>query len=346
MNTTRTCCTRHCGNGCALLVTEHDDGSIRITGDPDHPFTRGFLCGKTARFMDRLGAEDRIVEPMIKKNGVFEKTDWNEALDLVAGRINALRNTPERMMNIFYVASYGLLFRASPAFFGRLGATAVSGDYCQDAGYEAQHLDFGIAHQPMLQELAWSKRVVNWGRNLDAQAMLAGREVNAQRGRGLKVLTITPGDPGYTAFSDDLVVLRPGTDRFLALAVVKILMERGADMALARDRVFNWMEYEATVGLQRLDALLAACGVSRAQADLVADYYQDGPTASFIGRGLQRYTFGGENVRHIDALACCADWLAEKGGGVYYCQGDLGHIRYEWHNRPDPAPRQLPLHRL
>jgi anaerobic selenocysteine-containing dehydrogenase len=70
MKTTRTCCTRHCGNGCALLVTERADGSVKITGDPDHPVTRGFICGKTARFMDRLSAKDRITQPMIKERQV------------------------------------------------------------------------------------------------------------------------------------------------------------------------------------------------------------------------------------------------------------------------------------
>ncbi len=346
MKTTRTCCTRHCGNGCALLVTERDDGSIKITGDPEHPFTKGFICSKTAKFMDRLGATDRILEPMIKENGEFRKVDWNEALELVARKINALRPTPERMMNIFYVASYGILFRASPAFFGRLGCSEVSGDYCQNGGHEAQMLDFGLVKQPMLVELNDSKRLVNWGRNLDAQAMLLGREVNKQRERGMRVLTIVPGDPGYEKYSDDMIVIRPGTDRFLALAVVKILMERGADMSFARDRVFNWMEFEALQGLQKMDMLLESCGVSQKEAQLVADYYQDGSTATVIGRGLQRYTYGGENVRFIDALAVCAGWVGMKGGGVYYSQGDLGNIRFDWYDRPAPAPRQLPFHSL
>lgn len=346
MKTTRTACTRHCGNGCALLVTEHEDGSIKIAGDPGHPFTQGYICGKTARFMDRLGAEDRIVEPMIKENGRFRKASWNEALELVAGKINALRDAPERMMNIFYVASYGLLFRASSALFGLLGASETGGDYCQDAGYEAQLRDFGSVRQPMWDDLDNSRRLVNWGRNLDAQAMLVGREVAQCRKNGMKVLSVTPGDPGYKAFSDDIIVIRPGTDRFLALAVVRLLMDRGADLALARDRAAGWMEFEALAGLQDLDTLLAACGVSRTDAELLADYYQDGPTATVLGRGLQRYAFGGENVRFVDALALCAGWIGMPGGGLYYNQSDRGHIRYDWFKRPEPAPRSLPMHDL
>lgn len=344
MKTTRTCCTRHCGNGCALLVQERADGSVKITGDPEHPATRGFICAKTAGFMDRLNAPNRIVEPMIRKNGVLQAVEWNEALALVAGRINALRATPERMLHLFYVASYGVLFRASPALFGLLGASEASGDYCLDAGHEAQCLDFGQVMQPGLDELRLSRRVVNWGRNLDAQAMLMGRELRSRRTQGLKVLSITPGDPGYAQYSDHVVTIRPGTDRFLALAVVRLFMERGADLALARARGLNWAEFQAMAGVHGVESLLAACDVRREEAELVADYYQDGPTATLFGRGLQRYRFGGENVRFIDALALCAGWVGTPGGGIYYCQGDLGHIRYDWHKRPAPAPRSLPTH--
>jgi anaerobic selenocysteine-containing dehydrogenase len=346
MKRTRTCCTRHCGNGCSLIVTEKDDGSVRITGDPDHPETRGFLCGKTARFMERLNAEDRILEPMIKENGSFRPAEWNEALDLVAGRINALRATPERMANVFYVASYGVLFRASPAFFGRLGATEVSGDYCLDGGIEALERDFGVVMQPMMEDVGNARAIVNWGRNLDAQSMLMGRAVTRARQRGARVLSITPGEPGYRAFSDHIITIRPGTDRFLALAAVKILRERGALATLARERAHGFEAFLALAGSHGLDALLGACGVSLADAELLADHYQRGPATTLFGRGLQRYAHGGENVRFIDALALCTGNVGIPGGGVHYCQGDLGHIRYDWHQRPAPAPRSLPFHRL
>lgn len=345
MKPIRTCCTRHCGSGCGLLVS-FEDGRLRVQGDPAHPATRGLVCGKTVRFGERLFAPDRITRPLLRENGVLRECSWHEALDVAADRIQALRNTPERMLHIFYVASYGLLFRASPYLFGRLGAAAMSGDYCLEAGIEAQRLDFGSSPEPELDELLVSKNIVNWGRNLDAEGLLGGRHVLEARKRGTRVVAITPGDPGYAAYADKLVGIRPGTDRFLAMAVLQILDERSALSSEALRAVAGFDDFAAMLRGTSLDELLSACAVLRIDAEILADAYADQPCASLLGHGLQRYRYGGENVRFIDALALLSGNVGTSGGGVYFCGGDRGHIDYSWFQRPAAPPRTLPTHDL
>ena len=96
MRTIISACTRHCSNGCSLLVRIGDDGQAVISGNPDHPYTAGRICAKTARFMERLNSPERILTPQIrdKATGKLRSASWDEALDIICARITELRDTP------------------------------------------------------------------------------------------------------------------------------------------------------------------------------------------------------------------------------------------------------------
>ena len=57
-------CPLDCPDTCSMLVTVHDGVAVELRGDPDHAFTRGFLCQKMARFLDRVYSPDRLLYPM------------------------------------------------------------------------------------------------------------------------------------------------------------------------------------------------------------------------------------------------------------------------------------------
>src|SRR5829696_7679255 len=76
---------------CAMLVTVENGRAVRIAGDPDHPFTQGFLCAKVNRYLERTYHRDRLTTPMRrvgpKGSGRFEAVSWEDALDEVATRL-------------------------------------------------------------------------------------------------------------------------------------------------------------------------------------------------------------------------------------------------------------------
>ncbi|WP_243360824.1 molybdopterin-dependent oxidoreductase [Fundidesulfovibrio terrae] len=360
----RTACTRHCGDGCALVVEVGEGGKLVVRGNPDHPFTQGFICAKTARFAERLTSLRRIVTPLIRDGEGFREASWEAALSLIAAQVQRLRRTPERMLHVHYHASFGLLHQASKLLFGTLGASGFSGSPCLAAGAEAVRRDFGAVRQGPLSEAMRAERIVNWGRNAGAQSVHLAAMIAKARKRGARVLSIHPGDPGYAGISDVEIVIRPGTDRFLAAAAMKILLERGqvhvspgesgwagggacgvldsASLARCADaRAF----LDLLGGLD-LEVLLDACGVSRQQAGMLADWYspgQGGPTATLIGRGVQRYAHGGENVRFIDALAMLTGNIGRAGGGVYYMRQDLKQAAWNWTQAEPGSGRKFPL---
>src|ERR671929_1743764 len=90
----RAACPHDCPDTCAMLVTVDATGrATRVDGDPDHPVTAGFLCGKVSNYLDRVYADDRLLHPLVREGakgeGRFRRSSWDEALDLVAQRLRA-----------------------------------------------------------------------------------------------------------------------------------------------------------------------------------------------------------------------------------------------------------------
>ena len=93
-----TVCSHDCPDSCAVLVTVNEEGrAVKVEGDPSQPVTQGFLCGKVAKYLDRVYAPDRILYPLRRKPGVpkttlprgleqeaFERVSWDEALTAIA----------------------------------------------------------------------------------------------------------------------------------------------------------------------------------------------------------------------------------------------------------------------
>src|SRR5437899_10802735 len=90
-------CPHDCPDACGVLITVEDGRATRIQGDPGHPVTRGFLCAKVAKYLDRVYSPDRALYPMrrVQPKGsiagesasatqtahAFERITWHEALE-------------------------------------------------------------------------------------------------------------------------------------------------------------------------------------------------------------------------------------------------------------------------
>ena len=90
----KTACTRDCPDACGLIVTVEDGQVVRLDGDPDHPVTQGFICGRTRRFPERQNSTERLTKPLLRrqKSGEFETIDWESALDIAAEKLLQFRD--------------------------------------------------------------------------------------------------------------------------------------------------------------------------------------------------------------------------------------------------------------
>jgi len=332
-----TACTYDCPDACSLVLEPGEDGGLRLRGNPESPFTRGVMCAKTRRQLRRLRSPHRILKPRFRTKGGWQEIGWEAALDLCAEKIQRLRSEPTAILHLHSDGAKGVLKEAVNLFFAQLGSSRIRGSLCDAAGYIAGVEDFGARENNDIEDLANAAAIVNWGKDLSRSSIHTAAVVHRARRRGARVLTISPGGDGNTPFSDSRIRIRPGTDRFLAAAVIRRLIEVGR---VPEDVLIHTRRPETFLELVRgrsTEELLAVCDVTRPDAEnLFQAYATVKPLATFIGAGLQRYRYGGENVRFINALALLSGNIGRSGGGVYfhlhsYRNLDLGWIRGPGH---------------
>src|SRR5580658_721888 len=153
--TARAVCSHDCPDSCAVLVTIDEAGvATRVQGDPDHSVTRGFLCGKVAKYLDRVYSPSRLLYPMRRRAGApkgrmpsghetdaFERISWDEALDIITERLRliAQEHGPESILPYSYAGTMGALGYGSMdrRFFHRLGASQLDRTICATSGGDA-----------------------------------------------------------------------------------------------------------------------------------------------------------------------------------------------------------------
>ena len=142
----KTSCNRDCPDACGMVATVEQGRVVKLQGDPEHPVTRGFLCYRTSRFLQRQYDAERLTTPLLRRNGGHEPISWDAALDLVAETLLRVRDEsgPAAILNYRSGGSLGAMKHVIDYFFERFGPVTIkSGDICSGAGDEAQLTDFG-----------------------------------------------------------------------------------------------------------------------------------------------------------------------------------------------------------
>jgi len=338
---TLTACTLDCPDACSLVVETDNTGVKRISGNPHHPITAGFSCAKMKRFGNRLRSPNRITRPLLKKNGQWKEIGWEEALDICAEKIQRYRSDPAAILHILGGADKGILRMLTDLFFARLGASRVAGCLCDDAGIAACIADFGSLDHNDIRDLIHAHWIVNWGRDPSRSSIHVAALMLKARQRGAQILTISPGGDANTQYSDVMVQIRPGTDRFLSGALIQLLEERGRLRQGILDKTCNWDRFRELIYRHSIDELCTVCGVSKKDMERVFSFYaRSDPVATVIGYGVQRHRYGGENVRFINALALLSGHIGQSGGGSYFNISSLRNLSTAWAKGEDHIQRR------
>ena len=322
MTTIRTACTYDCPDACGLLVDTGGDEPI-IRGDPSHPITRGTICFRLRKHVQRLRAADRLVSPRLRMDsGGWRDIGWDEALDLAAEKLDSAleEHGAESVVFVGGGGSLGLSKDFLRHFFCSLGpVTTVSGGLCGEAGEAAQVLDFGEAASHDYTDLQHAGAVVLWGKNPVETGAHLVPFVRQAKERGAPVVLVEPRRTETARQVDRVITVAPGRDGLLALAVMRLLADRGQLDPAATARVEDFEAFEAMLAGHDAAALAKAAGTSTDDVEaLAALYARAEPTATLVGWGLQRHAAGGFNLRCIDALGLLSGNVGRAGGGVSY----------------------------
>jgi anaerobic selenocysteine-containing dehydrogenase len=341
MISTITACTMDCPDACSLVVDQRSDSRIELRGNPDSPFTSGFTCPKIKGHVKRLQHARRIQHPLLRIKGTWQRITWDEALELCAAKIQALRSEPKSILQIKSEGAKGVMKAATALFFSILGTSRTKGSLCDAAGFMAYIYDFGSRKNNDISDLNNAARIVNWGKDFSRSSIHTAAIIRKACRNGTRMLTISPGGDGNDTFSNERIRIRPGTDRFLAAAVIKLLAKNRCISPAILKHAKRPQKFLDMVSGFKLDDLIRTCEVNPADVEKLYRWYrQQSPVATFLGTGLQRYRFGGENTRFINALALLSGNIGIAGGGSYFHLHSYRNVNLDWTTGPQRKSRR------
>ncbi len=345
-----TACPRDCQDCCSLEVEVQEGKIIRVDGDKNHPVTRGFACPRGRSYPELVYSSERILKPLLKKEGNWEEISWKEALDLIEKKIRGYLETygPESIFNYHYSGSESITKKVTMRLFDRLGATGVTGDLCMQAGVSAQKYDFGGLEQSDLTDLPNARGCVVWGRNVRVTHPHALPFIREGRDKGMSLATINPLSTGIEDISDLIIRPKPGTDAALALGTANYLIQKELiDRDFIFEHIHGFEAFREAAEEYDLEKTSAITGVEEENIVKLAWFYKNHkPVTTLLGYGLTRYRGGGNIIRAIDALAAITGNIGEAGAGVSYCSDRFWFLGKHLQGQTNPYRRNLDMANL
>ena len=349
--TVRGACPHDCPDTCALLTTVENGVAVRVQGNPEHRPTDGALCTKVSRYTERSYHPERILTPLKrvgpKGSGRFEPVGWDEALDDITARLQAIAaRDPQAILPYSYAGTMGQVQGEGMAarFFHKLGASHLERTICAAAGGEGLVQTLGGKLGMKVQFFAEAKLILIWGSNSIGSNLHFWRLAQQAKRDGARLVCI---DPRRTETADkchEHIALRPGTDAALALALMHELIVHGwLDHDYIARHTLGWDALRERA-LQWPPARAAeVCGVPVEQIQRLArDYGTTKPAAIRLNYGMQRVRGGGNAVRAIACLpALTGAWRQRAGGLLLSASGHFPVDRATLH-RPDLLAGRTP----
>ena len=322
-------CPHDCPSTCALEVEVLEGNRIgRVRGAAANSYTAGVICGKVARYADRIHHPDRLTQPLMrsgpKGSGQFREISWDEALNRTATAFMdaAEKYGSESVWPYYYSGTMGLVQRDSihrlrhVMRYSRQQNTICT-SLCE-AGWMA---GVGRFTGPDPREMAKSDLVVVWGGNPVATQVNAMVHITrARKERGAKLVVIDPYRTGTAEHADLHLALRPGTDGALACAVMHIAFRDGyAD----RDYMAQYSdvpgELEAHLQTRTPEWAAAITGLNITEIETFGKLYNSTKRAYIrAGYGFTRMRNGAAALHAVTCLPTVTGKWRHEGAGAFW----------------------------
>ena len=349
-------CPHDCPDACGVLITVEHGRATRIQGDPVHPVTRGFLCAKVAKYLDRVYSPDRVLYPMRRvapkgggnKNADdFARISWDEALSEIASRFKGISKEfgSEAILPYSYGGTLAVLSGSSMdrRFFHRLGASQLERSICSAAGEAGLKSVLGVKLGTEPEQFKHSRYILAWGANIHGNNVHLWPFIQHAHHAGAKLVVIDPYKTRTAKHADWYIPINPGTDAALALGMMHVIIGDG----LQDD------EYVAkyTTGFEQLrekvkeyppDRVAKWTGVSASDIEKLArEYATTRPAVIRVNYGVQRSEGGGMATRTITMLPCITGSWKEVGGGLQLSTSGGWGLKREALDKPEFMQKSL-----
>ncbi|MGZ4761361.1 MAG: molybdopterin-containing oxidoreductase family protein [Ilumatobacteraceae bacterium] len=322
-------CHHDCPDTCGWHVTIERSGptpvAVQMRGNPDHPYSKGELCPKVNKFLDRVYSDERVLHPLRrvgpKGEGRFEQITWDAALAEIAARFHEIidGDGAEAIMPYSDAGNQSLLSMGFPErFWNRLGATRVVRAICGPTVGAGVKMTNGTTKCLDPLEIRHSRLILLWGTNTKLTNRHLWPTIEEARVDGAQVIVI---DPIRTMTADDadwFIQPLPGTDIALMLAIMHVLIRDDlTDRQWVADHTLGFDELAAHVAEWTPERAAATCGIEVADIERVATMY--GTIRPAVIRtlvGAEHHENGAMFFRTLACLPALVGAWNDRGGGL------------------------------
>ena len=333
-STVHAACPHDCPDACGVLITVDNGRATQIEGDPAHPVTRGFLCAKVTKYLDRVYSPDRVLYPMRRKEGVakgpnpvgapdaFERISWDEALDEITRKLRRVigQSGPESILPYSYGGTLGALNGGSMdrRFFHRLGASQLDRTICASAGEAGLKSVIGAKLGTEPEQFAHARTIIAWGANIHGNNVHLWPFIEEARQKGARLIVIDPYKTRTAKCADWYLPINPGTDVALALGMMHVIINENLyDADYVSRYTVGFDQLKARVQEYPLDKVAHWTGISATDIhELATEYATQRPSAIRVNYGVQRSENGGSATRGVAMLPCLTGSWKDVGGGL------------------------------
>ena len=339
-------CALDCPDACSLHLDVDQNGlGTRLRGDATHPITRGFLCGKVAKYLDHQYSPQRLLYPQqrtgAKGDGQFRRISWDAALSETAEQLlRASREFgPESVLPYSYAGNMGYLNNQGMdrRFFHRLGASRLDRTICSAAGGAALTETLGARYGTEPEQFRHSRLIIAWGANILSTSVHLWPFIVEARRNGARFYVIDPHLSRTARLADKHFAPHPGSDAALALGLMHVILAEKLEDA-------DYLQLH-TEGIENLRALAAQYPPARVESltgiaaedlvQLAREYATVKPAAIRVNYGVQRSERGGLAVRLITRLPALIGSWKQVGGGLQLSTSGAFHVNLPVLHRPE-----------
>lgn len=311
---------------CGVHARVNNGKLVALTGNPEHPLSRGRLCPRGVGGIGALYDPDRLSEPLIRVgergSEKFRVATWEEALDRTAEGLRKVADQygPEALA-LFYHGSGSSYFKTLFKGMGCANIPAPSYAQCRgprDVGFE---LTFGEGvGSPEIVDVPNARVMALIGTHLgENMHNTAVQDFTEALGKGMRLIVVDPRYSVAAGKSKHWLPIKPGTDIALILGWANIIIREGwYDTAYIARNTVGFDKFAAEVSKYTPEAVYLETGIKPEQLIATARELADAAPHALVHPG-RRVTWYGNDTQRSRAIALLNGLLGNWGqpGGFY-----------------------------
>ncbi|EGO8973308.1 formate dehydrogenase subunit alpha [Enterococcus faecalis] len=337
----------HCGTGCQMNLLVKNNRLVGV--EPlDGPANKNLLCvkGKFASYKF-VGSGDRLTEPLIKRNGIFEPASWEEALTLVSSKFNEIKaeNGPDALAGFSCSRATNednyVFQKMVRAAFGTNNVDNCA-RVCHSASVHglAQTLGSGAMTNPIADITEDVDMILLVGSNPEEAHPVIGAQIRQAIQRGTQVVVVDPRKINLVKDSALHLQVQAGTNVAFANGMMHVILKEGlADRHFIEERTEGFSDLEKMVADYTPEKVAEICHIHPEDLIQAARMYAKAEKAPIIYcLGVTEHSTGTEGVMSMSNLAMLVGKVGKPGCGVNPLRGqnnvqgacDMGCMPYDF----------------